>query len=184
MKLLTTLDRLHPRRLTLAAGALANARQATHTLTTAVEDRRSLAEALERTGDLERLSRQQCEQLLATRSLGRFAYIARAGAPDLVPVNYAMESEGNIIIRSAPGPKLDAARRHDLVAFEVDHIDEHTQTGWSVVVTGRAEVIAPEQPRTAEPEPWAAGPRRHTIRIVPQRIDGRRLVGQPLKEQT
>ena len=75
---------------------------------------------------------------------------------------------------SGPGPKLQAAQRGELVAFEVDEIDVHHRSARSVVVTGRATVEAPraEEP---EPEPWASGPRRHLIRITATRVDGRRI---------
>lgn len=70
-----------------------------------------------------------------------------------------------------------AAERRELVAFEVDDLDEDTHTGWSVTVVGRTTRLAPadREQVTATPVPWAAGPRLHLLRITPVRIDGRRL---------
>lgn len=158
--------------------ALDNALASLGSIADAVADRRDLRaqEASGDPGDLQRLSVGDCLELLATRSTGRLAYIRRAGVPDIVPVNYVLH-DGAIHVRSGPGPKLQAAERRDLVAFEVDDLDEATHTGWSVVVTGRAERLpfaaAAAQDTLA---PWANGPRRHTVRIQPQHVEGRRLL--------
>jgi hypothetical protein len=65
------------------------------------------------------------------------------------------------------------------VAFEVDEVDPLTQTGRSVVATGRATRLRPADAQRVEELtgdlPWAAGPRRHVIRIRPTRVNGRRL---------
>ena len=108
--------------------------------------------------------------------MGRIAYVARAGLPDIVPVNYVLDGE-DVLVRSGPGPKLQAAERGDMVAFQVDDIDEGQHTGWSVVVVGRARRLsAAEQNRVERvPKPWAVGPRSHLVRITPTRITGRRL---------
>ncbi len=169
-------------RLTHAArsvtgNALDNARRAAEHLSSAVAERRVLEHLLDEpeAGDLARLTHEECLRLLGTKSVGRLAYIARAGIPAIVPVNYVLDGEA-VLIRSAPGPKLQAAERREVVAFEVDDIDEITHTGWSVLVTGRSRRTAPEELTAAAPTPWARGPRRHTIRIETQRIDGRRLL--------
>jgi hypothetical protein len=163
----------------LTGSALGNARRSLGEITDAVQDRGRLLERLDHaldSGDLLRLSPAVCLELLATRSTGRLAYIARAGVPDIVPVNYLVQ-DGLIIIRTAPGPKLQAAERREHVAFEVDDIDETTRTGWSVVVAGLAERLSgQEAARYRQPEPWATGPRRHTLIIRPQRLDGRQLL--------
>lgn len=159
------------------ASALDNALSAAQTIRLEIAQRRALApEAGGGRGDLAPLDRPECMQLLATRQLGRLAYVARAGVPDVVPVNYSL-SDGSILIRSGPGPKLQAAERRDLVAFEVDDIDDEQHTGWSVVVVGRARRLSAADAERigVSPLPWAAGPREHLIRIVPARIDGRRL---------
>lgn len=130
-----------------------------------------------RAGEVSQLSRDECMRLLRTRHVGRYVYVARADRPDVVPVNYLVDDRGQIVLRSGPGPKLQAAQRHAHVAFEVDQIDEASRTGWSIVVTGRAAaVMSAEGDWLVDgPRPWAAGPRAHLIRIVPRRIEGRLL---------
>lgn len=128
-------------------------------------------------GDLHRLSQEECLQLLASRRVGRFAYVESARALDVVPVNYASRPDGAIVFRTGPGPKLSAADRRDVVAFQVDDIDEVGEAGWSVLVTGRARRLS-ETDADNLPElvtPWASGPRRHGVLIEPSRIEGRRL---------
>jgi hypothetical protein len=163
--------------------AISNARMAVDAISTAVADRAELMRLLVRDdrpdlahGTLAVLSRADCLALLASGHVGRFSYVARAGVPDVVPVNYALDGH-DIVIRSGPGPKLQAAEREDVVAFEVDHIDEDGQRGWSVVVHGRAAVLSPAQQQhlSADVLPWANGPRSHVIRIHATRVTGRRL---------
>jgi hypothetical protein len=152
-------------------GAVGNALQSLTELSGAVTDRRRLQES----GNLHSIPREECVGLLATGTIGRLAYIARAGVPDIVPVNYVWH-DGSVFIRSGPGPKAQAAVRRENVAFEVDAIDEQQHTAWSVVVTGRLREVHPTEPLGAVgPEPWAEGPRRHLLRLDTKRIDGRRL---------
>jgi uncharacterized protein len=66
------------------------------------------------------------------------------------------------------------------VAFEVDELDPHTHTGWSVVITGWAfEVTDPDglaDLTKLAVRPWPTGPKSRYVRIVPDTIDGRRIV--------
>jgi hypothetical protein len=164
----------------LTHGALDNARRSFEEITRSVQDRRYLQDVLSEPrepGDLGVLDREECLRLLSTRSVGRLAYVARAGVPDIVPVNYVVTG-GQLLIRSGSGPKLQAAERTDTVAFEVDDVDERTRSGWSVVVTGRLSVVPlTESSAGALPEPWATGPRRHLMRLQLGRVSGRRLIG-------
>lgn len=153
----------------LTAGALSNAAHSLETI------RRSVGDRVELSATTEVLDEQECRDLLASRTVGRLAYVARAGCPEIVPVNYRYV-DGRLVIRSAPGPKLQAAERRETVAFEVDELDEVTRSGWSVVVHGRASVLRPEQEPREGAVPWAPGPRRHVLEVVPTRISGRRLV--------
>ncbi|MDX6215956.1 MAG: hypothetical protein QOG99_1540 [Frankiales bacterium] len=162
----------------VVGSAAGNASRALDEIAGAVDDRRRLLPApeLAQQGDLVMLSRDECQKLLTTRRTGRLAYVARAGVPDIVPVNYLVH-QGGILIRSGPGPKLQAAERRDLVAFEVDDIDEMSHSGWSVVVIGRAERLLSQRAAQLElPESWASGPRWHTLSISPTRMAGRRLL--------
>ena len=163
-------------------GALTNAREATVSIALAVADRLAITEDLDadvdEPGALHAMSHTECYDLLRTESIARFAYIARAGVPDIVPVNYLLDGE-DVLIRSGPGPKLQAAERREMVALEMDAIAPGDRTARSVVVAGRAERLSDHEAHALEERladtPWAAGPRRHVIRVRPTRVTGRRL---------
>ena len=93
-------------------GALDNAREATVSLALAVADRLVITgdvyDGEEEPGTLHLLTRAECYELLREESVARYAYVARAGVPDIVPVNYLLDGE-DVLIRSGPGPKLQAA---------------------------------------------------------------------------
>jgi nitroimidazol reductase NimA-like FMN-containing flavoprotein (pyridoxamine 5'-phosphate oxidase superfamily) len=77
--------------------------------------------------------------LLAGRSLGRVAFTERA-LPAIRPVNYAVVGQ-HVLLRTAAdglGRLLDG----QIVAFEVDDMDADQGTGWSVVLTGTARLVA------------------------------------------
>jgi uncharacterized protein len=173
-----TPDRLFALARSSTRSALDNARAAAESIALAVSDRQALAplpheEVVE--GGLAELSEQECLALLRSRTVGRLAYVAREGVPDIAPVNYVMDGR-HVLIRSGPGPKLQAAERGEVVAFEVDDVDEDAHRGWSIVVSGRAQRLSEEeQGRVPTPTPWLQGPRRHVVRIRPHRIAGRRI---------
>src|SRR4051812_45290943 len=125
---------------------------------------------------LEVLDRDECIGLLRRCSLGRVGVIA-SGRPLIFPVNFALDGEA-IVFRSDAGTKLHAARE-GLVAFECDGIDSVYHTGWSVLVTGKAEVVGnvAELARLARLPlgPWCPGPKATWIRIRPTMLSGRRI---------
>jgi nitroimidazol reductase NimA-like FMN-containing flavoprotein (pyridoxamine 5'-phosphate oxidase superfamily) len=134
----------------------------------------------ERPPELQVLSDEACYQLLATQQIGRLGVNAEH-YPLIFPVNYALD-HGVIVIRTDTGTKLTAAD-HANVTFEVDHIDQQTRSGWSVLVRGLAEEVTSEhrtelveRTKASGVEPWAPGDRGHWIRLIPQDISGRRIV--------
>jgi uncharacterized protein len=155
----------------LHRGAVSNAHDALDDLQRAVAEREALHAGGAR--HVRRMSLDETVALLERQEIGRLAYVARTGTPDLVPVNYAWV-DGQVLIRSGPGPKLQAAERGDTVAFEVDEIDVDRREARSAVVLGKASVVDPLA-APAVVDVWAEGPRRRTIRIVPTRVEGRRL---------
>ena len=50
-----------------------------------------------------------------------------------------MDSQAPVFRHTARGSKLSAAQDQDRVAFEADEYDPRTRSGWSVLVTGRAQ---------------------------------------------
>jgi uncharacterized protein len=130
-----------------------------------------------RTG-LESLDRDECFRLLGLNGVGRIA-VVDGGNPMIFPVNYVVDDE-QILIRTAPGTKLDAASRGQQVAFEIDSADPMYHTGWSVIVAGRSEEITDPERRahieTLPLRPWAVGAKDNIIAINAERVTGRRIV--------
>ena len=97
---------------------------------------------------LEILPFEECLRLLASVPVGRVGFIAD-GELAILPVNHIVDGH-NVAFRTAYGSKLSAAGGQNLATFEADHYNEHTHSGWSVVVTGRAEVVEAEAEAEAE----------------------------------
>ena len=125
---------------------------------------------------LEILPFEVCLRLLASVPVGRVGFFSD-GEVVVLPVNHILDGQ-DPVFRTARGSKLSAAEGQSLVAFEADEYDEQTQTGWSVLVTGRAEVVYDE----AEVErlsqrglhPWATAVERpFWIRIRATSVSGR-----------
>jgi hypothetical protein len=72
------------------------------------------------------------------------------------------------------------------VAFEVDHTDPDTGSGWSVLVRGdAAEVDLDHVPELLKlmagpPRPWAEGVHNVWVSITPRKVTGRRLTTRAL----
>ena len=126
---------------------------------------------------LETLSFATCLHLLASVPVGRVAFMAD-GEVQVLPVNHVVDGQ-DVVFRTAHGSKLTAAQGQRPLTFEADDYDERTRSGWSVLVTGRAEPVDEdaELERLAEYglRPWAAGVERpFWIRIRPSSVTGRR----------
>ncbi len=128
---------------------------------------------------LETLDRDECLKLLTTVPVGRIG-VSIAVLPVVLPVNFALVGT-NIVIRTVPGTKLDAATRLAVVAFEVDSFAQDGSWGWSVLVQGVcAEVTdAAERARldaSAVPA-WAFddGAAEQFVRIETSFVNGRRF---------
>ena len=129
-------------------------------------------------GGLEVLTLDECRRLLESQQIGRIAFIS-AGEPLIMPLNYRMY-EGDIVFRTTLGEKLNAARNAASVGFEIDDWDAETQTGWSVIVSGRARDVDDQDEITKLDElglrPWAdVVARNDWVRVVPDEISGRRI---------
>jgi nitroimidazol reductase NimA-like FMN-containing flavoprotein (pyridoxamine 5'-phosphate oxidase superfamily) len=127
---------------------------------------------------LEIIQRDECLRLLAGDEIGRLAVIAGT-TPIVLPVNYALDGE-TVVFRTDPGTKLDQGPRAR-ASFEVDCFDRERRTGWSVVATGRLEEVTRydagtfERVRRLAVDPWAGGDKAHWMRLVPDRVTGRRI---------
>jgi nitroimidazol reductase NimA-like FMN-containing flavoprotein (pyridoxamine 5'-phosphate oxidase superfamily) len=128
-------------------------------------------------GRLVALERDECLRLLGRGGIGRVAVSVDA-LPAVFPVNYAMLEE-DIVFRTGPGTKLDAAVANCVVAFEIDHNDMMSHTGWSVLAVGNARPIEdPDRLRRAADLPlasWVAGDQDTFVRIETTLLSGRSL---------
>ena len=127
---------------------------------------------------LKRLSRAECLRLMASVPVGRIIY-TRQALPAVELVNFALDDDGDIIIRTDRSGKLAAATRGAVVAFEADSVDTDHHVGWSVTAIGHShDVTGPDEIDRLERmglSSWAPGERDHFIRISPGILHGRRL---------
>lgn len=125
---------------------------------------------------LEALDREECELLIAAGGVGRFVFLAPQG-PVALPVNFRYLDGDVLFLTRAEG--VLAASAGTTVSLEVDQIDEAMSEGWSVLVTGRAQLVDdPEEVEHAASlglEPWPGGRREALMRIETEAISGRRI---------
>ena len=126
------------------------------------------------------LGLQECLRLLAKVPVGRIVH-TRQALPAVLPVNFGLESDGAVLLRTAAGSELVRAIDGTVVAFEVDEVDAASHSGWSVVVTGSATVVTDraehERLSRTGPRSWVPSPDEVFIRIQPELVTGRELVG-------
>ncbi|MGW6914397.1 helix-turn-helix domain-containing protein [Kitasatospora sp. NPDC054939] len=124
-----------------------------------------------------RLTEDECWDLLGTHGIGRIA-LSGDGAPLVVPVNFRIHRR-TVVVRTAPGSPVAGAWGRP-VSFQVDRFDDRLHNGWSVLVEGSGHRVMDESERreveeVPGSEPWAGGPRDLWLRIVPDRVTGRRI---------
>ncbi|MBW5480542.1 helix-turn-helix domain-containing protein [Streptomyces bambusae] len=124
------------------------------------------------------LDEAECRRLLGTHGVGRIAVFTPEG-PAVLPVNY-MVAGTTIAFRTAAGTAAARATGTE-AAFEIDHIDDVTSEGWSVMAVGELEAVTDADERqhlvvTARSHPWAGGVRVHWMKLTPVRLTGRRVV--------
>jgi nitroimidazol reductase NimA-like FMN-containing flavoprotein (pyridoxamine 5'-phosphate oxidase superfamily) len=132
---------------------------------------------------VELLDEAECQRLIAVGGVGRIGYTGRFG-PTILPVNYALH-EGTILFRTGQHSPLGEDLRTGIehaeskVAFEIDETNAATREGWSVLVQGSAHLVDSEAERASivrsGAEPWAGGEKELFVRIIPNRITGRRI---------
>jgi len=128
-----------------------------------------------KSGRLRDLDTPECLELLATRTVGRVAFCTDDG-PVVLPVNFVVH-EGGVLFRTSPHNTIARHVNGTKAAFQVDEIDDFTQSGWSVLLTGTAELVEDVQviPAEGRPVPWAEGTRSLYVRVRARSITGRRL---------
>ena len=127
---------------------------------------------------LSALSTEECMSRLASVPFGRVVFTRRA-LPAIRPVNHLVD-DGNVIIRTNLGTGVgSAAGRGTVVAYEADALDAETRTGWSVVVTGAAQIVTdPEDLARYQTllDPWVDGDHSSVVRIPAELVTGYELI--------
>jgi nitroimidazol reductase NimA-like FMN-containing flavoprotein (pyridoxamine 5'-phosphate oxidase superfamily) len=127
---------------------------------------------------LEILHLGDCFRLLASASVGRIAFTA-GGEVLVLPVIFLVDGQDVVFLAKA-GSKLASVEVGQYVAFEVDSYDAATETGWSVLVRGLAEVQPEAECARLDAlgmKAWGWPPKeRAWVRIRPSSITGRQIV--------
>jgi nitroimidazol reductase NimA-like FMN-containing flavoprotein (pyridoxamine 5'-phosphate oxidase superfamily) len=129
------------------------------------------------------LEEAECLRLIAAGGVGRIGYTGRFG-PTILPVNFVLH-ERTIVFRTGQDSPMGEDLRTGIayaeykVAFEVDEISPATKEGWSILIQGSAHHVDSEselaEVRRSGVQAWAGGEKDLFIRIVPDRITGRRI---------
>jgi len=131
----------------------------------------------------ETLDRASCLELLRTVALGRVAWADETGRVVVEPVNFVLDDDG-VVFRTAEGERLESVRRGRSFSLEADEVEPALRVGWSVLVSGPAEVVsdAEQQQWSSQqlPVPWdQSAPRPYLVRIRAEQVSGRRLPVHP-----
>lgn len=85
------------------------------------------------------LDDDECLRLLAGVRIGRVA-LTRDALPVILPVAFRLVG-WDAVIRTGPGAVREAGRRQLVPCLEADSCATDWSSGWSVLVTGRAELL-------------------------------------------
>ncbi|GGY09655.1 pyridoxamine 5'-phosphate oxidase family protein [Streptomyces anandii] len=124
------------------------------------------------------MDRQECLRLLAKVPVGRVVY-TRHALPAVLPVNFSLDIDSAVLLRTSAGSDLVRAVDGVVVAFEADEFDADSRSGWSVVVTGRATAVTDpaehERLLRTGPSSWMPIQQDLFIRIEAEMVTGREL---------
>jgi hypothetical protein len=127
-------------------------------------------------GGLAELTAYESWGLLDSEEIARVAWHGREGV-SIVPVNYTV-ADGSLWFRTDPYSTLGRECAGQRLAIEIDHLDRATQSAWSVVISGVAELVdAADVPDIlADLRVWPSGHRPLFIRVEPVDVTGRKLL--------
>ncbi|MEU3598533.1 pyridoxamine 5'-phosphate oxidase family protein [Streptomyces sp. NPDC006798] len=133
------------------------------------------------------LDRQESLRLLARAVVGRIVHTKEA-LPAVLPVGFRLEPDGAVVLCTSAASELVRAIGGAVVAFEADEVDMAAGTGWSVIVTGPAAVVTDpvvhERLTRYGPRSWVRWPQEVFVRIEPELVTGRMLVGGRSPDRT
>ena len=84
-----------------------------------------------RNDGIRELERQECLRLLANAPVGRIVH-TRHALPAVLPVNFGLDGDGAVLLRTSAASELARAVDGAVVAFEADEVDPLAHSGWSV----------------------------------------------------
>jgi uncharacterized protein len=132
-------------------------------------------------GEFAGLCREECLRLLASVPVGRLIFTVNA-LPTARPVNFVL-ADGLIVLRTAADSAVAHKAAGAVVAFEADEFDPATFSGWSVVVTGCAQLVtdaaAVARYQAVPLMAWAPGARDQFVTITTDLVEGRRVRRSP-----
>jgi uncharacterized protein len=128
-------------------------------------------------GHLKDLDEEECRDLVSQHLIGRVAWCHPSDGPSVLPVNYRFDGR-HIVFRTSPHTDLARHFSQGRAAFQIDEFDEYTQSGWSVMARGQADLVpSDEVPEPDQrPSPRVFGSRNVYIRIAVERLTGRRVL--------
>ncbi len=121
------------------------------------------------------LSREDSWAMLRGNEFGRLAFHL-ADEVHITPINYAIDDQDRIVVRTAEGSKLLGLTMNADVAFEIDELDE--EEARSVVVRGRARTLDGDEADEAEQlplRPWVDTVKLNVVAISVDEMTGRRF---------
>ena len=126
------------------------------------------------------LESAECWTELRTAVLGRLA-LCVGGEIDIFPINFVVDDDDVIYLRTAPGTKLLELSINDHVALEIDRVSDADAV--SVVVKGPAERVELQSEMDAAEQlglqPWIPTLKYRWVRIRPETVSGRAFVRGP-----
>ena len=125
------------------------------------------------------LSAGECRTLLRPGGVGRLAFLTPGGLR-MVPLNFAA-NESVIVFRTLADSELGRYGEGAEAVFEADEVDPATETGWSVLASGRLSRPSDQDESWdisgwRNPTPWSGGDRNFHLELRWQSLSGRRLV--------
>jgi nitroimidazol reductase NimA-like FMN-containing flavoprotein (pyridoxamine 5'-phosphate oxidase superfamily) len=124
---------------------------------------------------MQALAPAECWELIGGRAVGRVGFCTEDG-PFVLPVNYVVHEDA-VLFRTSPHNVIAAHLNGKPAAFEVDDVDDFTQSGWSVLIQGRAEFLmsVADLPPDTKPMAWPEGTRSLFVSVRARSVTGRRL---------
>lgn len=118
-----------------------------------------------------------CWRLVSRVAVGRVGFLYDNELM-VLPVN-SQAIDGKIAFRTAGDSMLHNLGNGTRVAFEADHVDPASESGWSVLIRGELREVDDEtlvqRLRDSPSHPWAPGRIDRWMVITPSHISGRAI---------